>query len=118
MKESNNSQHLSIKLLYIIIEKELNFLNEGLNSEKCAHQLKDLSYVHVPKVYWNLTGTRVLTTEFIDGYKISDIRSIHKDELDLKDIDEKLFKTFGEQIFSTGFVHADPHPGNSMLAVS
>lgn len=80
--------------------------------------MKDLRYVHVPKVYWNLTGTRVLTTEFIDGYKISDIRSIRKDELDLKDVDEKLFKIFGEQIFSTGFVHADPHPGNSTSAVS
>ena len=32
--------------------------------------------------------------------------------LSLKDVDSKLIKVFAEQIFHTGFVHADPHPGN------
>lgn len=33
----------------------------------------------------------------------------------LADIDRKLFRIFGEQIFHTGFIHADPHPGNGTL---
>jgi aarF domain-containing kinase len=55
---------------------------------------------------------RVLTAEYIDGFKISDLQRIEREKLDLADIDAKLFKMFSEQIFRTGFVHADPHPGN------
>lgn len=58
---------------------------------------------------------RVLTAEWIDGYKISDLARIEKDQFDIADVDKKLFKTFSEQIFNTGFVHADPHPGNGIL---
>lgn len=31
------------------------------------------------------------------------------------DLDTKLFLAFGEQIFQSGFVHADPHPGNGLF---
>lgn len=56
---------------------------------------------------------RVLTTEFIDGIKISDSTALQKAGLSLIDVSYKLVETFAEQIFHTGFVHADPHPGNS-----
>ena len=29
-------------------------------------------------------------------------------------VDQKLVRCFSDQIFLTGFVHADPHPGNGM----
>lgn len=57
----------------------------------------------------------MLTAEYIDGYKISDMERIKKDKFNIADIDKKLFKAFSEQIFNTGFVHADPHPGNVFL---
>lgn len=57
----------------------------------------------------------MLTLEWMDGCKISDLKTIEKEKLSLKDIDVKLFEAFAEQIFYTGFVHADPHPGNSGL---
>lgn len=56
---------------------------------------------------------RVLTLEWIDGIKVSDIEGIKKLGLSLIDVDRKLFIMFAEQIFKSGFVHADPHPGNS-----
>lgn len=55
----------------------------------------------------------MLTAEWIDGYKISDLDKIEKDKFNIVDIDRMLFKIFSEQIFNTGFIHADPHPGNS-----
>ncbi|KAH8258625.1 hypothetical protein KR038_002226, partial [Drosophila bunnanda] len=91
---------------------EMNFLQEGQNAERCAIDMRKFDYVHVPKVHWSYTKTRVLTLEWIDGCKISDLESIAAQKLSLKDIDVKLFDTFAEQIFHTGFVHADPHPGN------
>lgn len=55
---------------------------------------------------------RILTAEWIDGYKITDIDALRSDNFAIKEIDRKLFNIFAEQIFNSGFVHADPHPGN------
>lgn len=51
--------------------------------------------------------------EYIDGYKINEIENLKKLGFSLVDINRKLFEAFGYQIFQSGFVHADPHPGNS-----
>lgn len=56
---------------------------------------------------------RVLTLEWIDGIKIGDIDGLQTKKLNLKEVDKKLFQMFAEQIFNTGFVHADPHASNS-----
>lgn len=39
------------------LRQELDFVNEGLNSEKCARDLKHLKYIYIPKVYWDLTSS-------------------------------------------------------------
>ncbi|CAL4060460.1 unnamed protein product, partial [Meganyctiphanes norvegica] len=100
------------------LEQELDFINEGQNSERCAEELAKFKYVYVPKVHWNECSKRVLTTEFIDGFKISDIEGIESAGLKLNDVDEKMINAFAEQIFHTGFVHADPHPGNILIRKS
>ncbi|XP_049819455.1 uncharacterized aarF domain-containing protein kinase 5 isoform X2 [Aethina tumida] len=97
------------------LQQELDFVNEGKNSERCAKELQQLKYVYVPKVNWELTSRRVLVTEFIEGHKICDVAKIKQDGLSLADINTKLFEAFGHQIFQTGFVHADPHPGNILI---
>lgn len=97
------------------LKQELDFKLEGENTERCAKDLKHLKYVYVPKVYWNLSSTRVLVMEFIEGYQIGKVDELIKNGFSLYDIDKKLFQAFGEQIFSTGFVHADPHPGNVLV---
>lgn len=50
--------------------------------------------------------------EFVEGKKINDLEGLKNEKFDLKDVNNKLFEAFGHQIFQTGFVHADPHPGN------
>jgi aarF domain-containing kinase len=59
---------------------------------------------------------RVLTAEFIHGTNVDNVESLKKQNFSLSDIDKKLFQAFSEQIFHTGFVHADPHPGNGKKA--
>lgn len=95
--------------------QELDFVNEGKNSERCQSDLSHLKYVYVPKVHWDKTSTRVLTAEFIDGCKISNKDAIKKMGLSLYDVDQKLCRAFADQIFLSGFVHADPHPGNVFI---
>lgn len=74
--------------------------------------LKHLGYVYVPRVYDDYTTKKILTMEFIDAPKISDVDGMKQLGLDLKEVDEKLINLFSEQIFHAGFVHADPHHGN------
>ncbi|KAJ8922110.1 hypothetical protein NQ315_004042, partial [Exocentrus adspersus] len=97
------------------LKQELDFVNEGQNAERCARDLKHLKYIYVPKVFWEYTSTRVLVTEFVEGFKINDVDSLKKRGFCLADVNNKLFQAFGHQIFQTGFVHADPHPGNVLV---
>ncbi|KAG0710208.1 putative aarF domain-containing protein kinase 5 [Chionoecetes opilio] len=97
------------------LQQELDFLNEGENSERCAKDLAGLPYVYVPRVHWDLCSKRVLTAEYIHGYKVSDVAGIKTAGMKLEDVDSKLVNAFAEQIFHTGFVHADPHPGNILI---
>ncbi|CAF0730942.1 unnamed protein product [Brachionus calyciflorus] len=94
------------------LAKELDFINEANNSKRCFEDLKNLKFVHVPKVFDYLTTSKILCMEFINGVKISEVDEIKKMGLNLKEVDEKLVKMFAKQIFHTGFVHADPHHGN------
>jgi len=97
------------------LAKELDFENEGRNGERCSRELSHLPYVYVPQIDWNLTSKRVLTAEFIDGIKINEKEALEKEGFQLEDVSRKLVNTFAEQIFHTGFVHADPHPGNILI---
>ncbi|XP_059094629.1 uncharacterized aarF domain-containing protein kinase 5-like [Tigriopus californicus] len=97
------------------LARELDFEAEAKNAEKCASDLASLPYIYVPKIFWSSTSKRILTTEFIDGLKISDTEELREAQFDLKEIDQKLIAAFAHQIFHTGFVHADPHPGNLLI---
>ncbi|KAI4500060.1 hypothetical protein M0802_004930 [Mischocyttarus mexicanus] len=104
--------HWVIDELFETLAEELDFETEGKNSERCAKDLKKHDYVHIPKVYWDLSTKRILTTEWIDGIKINNVKELKSKGLNLRDIDTKLITLMAEQIFHTGFVHGDPHPGN------
>ncbi|KAM6974240.1 putative aarF domain-containing protein kinase 5 isoform 1-T1 [Tautogolabrus adspersus] len=97
------------------LAQELDFENEARNSERCAEELRHFSFVVVPKVFWEQTSKRVLTAEFCHGCKINNVEEIKRQGLSLKDTADKLIRTFAEQIFYTGFIHADPHPGNVLV---
>ena len=67
---------------------------------------------HVPKVYWQYSDEKILVTEWIDGFRIDDIKAIKKAGLDLEEIQLSSARIFFMQIFYDGFFHADMHPGN------
>uniref|UniRef100_A0A8C0IT83 AarF domain containing kinase 5 n=1 Tax=Chelonoidis abingdonii TaxID=106734 RepID=A0A8C0IT83_CHEAB len=97
------------------LAQELDFENEGRNAERCAQDLRHFPYVVVPKVHWDKCSKRVLTADYCEGCKINNVESIRAQGLDLKDTADKLIQMFAEQIFYTGFIHADPHPGNVLV---
>ncbi|XP_058068081.1 uncharacterized protein LOC131217240 isoform X4 [Magnolia sinica] len=68
--------------------------------------------IKVPKIYWNFTRKAVLTMEWIDGIKLTDVDRMMEASLNRKQlIDQGLYCSF-RQLLEEGFFHADPHPGN------
>ncbi|KAM6148282.1 putative aarF domain-containing protein kinase 5 [Rhynchocyon petersi] len=97
------------------LAQELDFEKEGRNAERCARDLQHFSYVVVPRVHWDKTSKRVLTADFCEGCKVNDVEAIKAQGLAVQDIAQKLIQAFAEQIFYTGFIHSDPHPGNVLV---
>ncbi|WP_309743590.1 MULTISPECIES: AarF/ABC1/UbiB kinase family protein [unclassified Chamaesiphon] len=92
--------------------EEIDYQHEGRNAEKFAANFQDDPTVKVPSIYWRYSSQTVLTLEWIDGIKLTDLESIRKAGLDR----DKLIKTCVyaglRQLLEFGFFHADPHPGN------
>lgn len=66
----------------------------------------------VPTVDWERTGRDVLTLEWIDGIKLSDIEGLRSAGHDLEKLAASLIQNFLRQTLRDGFFHADMHPGN------
>ncbi|PRQ59430.1 putative cadmium-transporting ATPase [Rosa chinensis] len=102
------------------LPKELDFLNEAKNSEKCLHNFLKLSpriaaYVYAPKVHWNLSTSKLLTMEFIDGAQVNDVKTIKKLGIRPDEVARLVSETFAEMMFKHGFVHCDPHAANLIV---
>lgn len=99
------------------LANELNFVHEAKNSERCASDLAELSsFLYIPTIRWDLTTERIMANDFIDqACRVNDNAGIQRMGLSVKDVDEKLLVVFAEQVFLSGFVHADPHPGNVLV---
>ena len=94
------------------IRREIDFNNEARNIEVFRENFKEEKSVFVPQVFWNLSTSKVLTMEFIDGVKISDLEELEKRGIDKKELARIGGQMVFKQIFEDGFFHADPHPGN------
>ncbi|WP_038056088.1 ABC1 kinase family protein [Thermodesulfobacterium hydrogeniphilum] len=97
------------------IRKELDFVREGRNIERFRNCFKNDKTVYFPKVYWDLTAPKVLTMEYIKGFKLSEI-----DKQNNLNVDKKIIALNGadfilKEIFECHFFHADPHPGNIFI---
>jgi ubiquinone biosynthesis protein len=95
--------------------KELDFSLEASQMERFAQASADLAGFYVPKIHRSRTGRRVLTTEFIDGVKVSNLEGLRHAELDPARIAQDLSQVLLHQVFHQGFFHADPHPGNILI---
>lgn len=101
------------------IVKELDFVHESINIQRFHNNfLKDETdegWIHSPKAFPELTTSKVLTLEYIDGIKISDIKRLTDNGYSPGIIGERLALSFFKQVFNYGFFHADPHPGNLLV---
>ncbi|MTJ52147.1 AarF/ABC1/UbiB kinase family protein [Anabaena sp. UHCC 0253] len=92
--------------------EEIDYINEGRNAEKFAHNFRNDPQVKIPSIYWLYTSNHVLTLEWINGFKLTDTQNIQAVGLNPEDIIQIGVTTGLQQLLEHGFFHADPHPGN------
>ena len=97
------------------IHRELNFLSEGRNIHRFGRMFADDPTVLVPQFHPELSSSRVMVMDFVDGIKASNLDKLEKEGLDRIIIAERGTQFILKQIFQHGFFHADPHPGNIMV---
>ncbi|MEJ2661033.1 MAG: AarF/ABC1/UbiB kinase family protein [Desulfobacteraceae bacterium] len=94
------------------IEKEMDYTLEAASMERVSGQFLNDNTIYVPKVFRDFCTRRVLTSEFIDGIKVSKIEELRRSGYDCPLITIRGANVVLKQIFTFGFFHADPHPGN------
>ncbi|WP_013320776.1 ABC1 kinase family protein [Gloeothece verrucosa] len=113
-----NIKHIRSDLVAITDElagrifEEMNYVQEGKNAEKFAELYGHIPEIYVPKIYWEYTGRRVLTMEWIHGIKLTNIKEIQARGIEATHLVEVGVQCSLRQLLEHGFFHADPHPGN------
>ncbi len=87
-------------------------MNEANNAELFACNFADIDYVCVPRMYRKLSTPRMLVMEFVESFKLTDVKCIESLGLDRKVLAKRVVDTFLCQIVETAYFHADLHSGN------
>ncbi len=98
-----------------VIAEEMDFLHEAENVERFAEIYRDSDFVIIPKVYREVTTTRILVMQFFEGFRIDEVQEIKRHDIDTGRMVENLIEFYGEQLLVHGVFHADPHPGNILV---
>jgi ubiquinone biosynthesis protein len=97
------------------LRDELDFRIEARNAHAINSGLPDHGRIYVPAVYDDLTTSRVLVMEWVDGQSVRDVAWGEGQLPARKKLADVLLRSFLEQLLKDGVFHADPHPGNVML---
>jgi ubiquinone biosynthesis protein len=92
--------------------RELNFMREAASASELAEAMTAEPEFVVPAIDWQRSTAKVLTTEWIDGIKLSDRPALVAAGYDLPRLAETLVRAFLRQAIAEGFFHADMHQGN------
>ncbi len=92
--------------------RELDLRREAASASELAEGMANFAGYRIPAVDWDRTNGGVLTIDWIDGIKLSDIEGLKAAGHDLPALAHRLVLAFLTQAISGGFFHADMHQGN------
>jgi len=114
----NNFKQVRSDLVAIMDEfgtrifEEMDYTQEGHNAERFAQLYGHLPDIYIPQIYWEYTQRRVLTMEWINGTKLTQLAEISAQGIDPRHLIDVGVQCSLRQLLEHGFFHADPHPGN------
>ena len=97
------------------LRNELNYFNEATNARRFGEMFRDVNYCKIPVVYEELSTSKLLVMEYLDGISPDNKKNLLANELNPKIIAANGVNVFLKMIFEHGFFHADPHAGNMFI---
>ena len=95
--------------------EEIDYLHEAASAERFADDFSNDPRIGAPVVVWDRSALRVLTLSDVTAIKISDVAGLSAAGIDPGEVAQELARSTFQQIFVSGFFHADPHPGNIFI---
>ena len=94
------------------IHSECDLRNEARVAARFAFDFRADPLVFVPRVVWPLTSRRVVTMEFVDGWRLSDLDDAARGGIDGRMLAVHGADVFMRSVLELGRYHADLHPAN------
>ncbi len=94
------------------IREEMDYGRERGMLVEIGNNFSENDRIRIPDARPDLSSGRVLTMEYVEGTKISDVDNLDELGLDRTDLAVTLQETYLQMIVQDGVFHADPHPGN------
>lgn len=91
---------------------ECDLRTEARVADRFAFDFRDDPLMLVPRVVWPLTSGRVLTMEFVDGWRLSELDEAARRGIDAHALAVHGANVFLRQVLEIGRFHADLHPAN------
>ncbi|QHC65678.1 AarF/ABC1/UbiB kinase family protein [Rathayibacter sp. VKM Ac-2759] len=92
--------------------EEIDYLQEAANSVRFAADFAGDARVGVPDVVWERSTRKVLTLQDVTAIKITDADALRAAGIDPAEVAPVFAAVMFDQLFTNGYFHADPHPGN------
>ena len=97
------------------VRREFDFAREARNLQQFSRNFARSPHVRIPKLYPQLSTSRVLTMEWLDGSRLCDPKLRAMPTVDLRQVTRHGAEMYLDMIFHHGFYHGDPHPGNLVV---
>ena len=94
---------------------ELDYRSEAENLERFGEHFAAYPQLFVPAPVWDLTCSRVLTMDLVEGTKVTRVSGLRRTEQKMGELAATLMRAYLDQTFVHGEIHADPHPGNLLV---
>lgn len=104
--------------LQATVAHELDYLREAANLETLSNKLREFRRIRIPLPVEDYTTRKVLTMDYIEGIKITELSPLARLDFDGSALAEELFRAYLKQVLVDGTFHADPHPGNVLLTTN
>lgn len=119
LKRTSLAKSTDLDSLYrqmiFVIGDELNFQTELKNALYFKAKYADNRDIYIPDYQEHLCTNRVLTMDWVDARRITDLAFLKENGIDRSALAERLFTLAAEQLLFGGQFHADPHPGNVQI---
>lgn len=91
---------------------EMDFRLEAAALSEMAENIRRDQGFRVPRLYWTHVGKEILTIDWIEGVRLSDLKGLAELGLDKRKLAAQVIQHFLRHALRDGFFHADMHQGN------